>query len=75
MAIALEENEGAQHSPALTFIIYGARRGGAFHLSLTWTTPFTPPSFRLDDEYLGIWSRATALCEQPEHEHAHAHGP
>ena len=53
MAIALGENEGAEHSPALTFIIYGAR--GTFHLSLTWTTPFTPPSFRPDDEYLGMY--------------------
>ena len=73
MVTALGKNEGAEHSPALTFIIGGTR--GTFHLSLTWTTPFTPPPFRLDDEYLGIWSGATALCEQPEHEHAHAHGP
>ena len=53
-------------------IIYGEE--GLSFVSHLETAPFTPPSFRLD-EYLGIWSRATALCEQPEHEHAHAHGP
>ena len=33
------------------------------------------PFGQMMNTWVCIWSRATALCEQPEHEHAHAHGP
>ena len=74
MAIALGEVRRATLASSHIHYLRSAGGGG---LSFVSHLDSILHPFRLDDEYLGIWcwSRATALCEQPKHEHAHAHGP